>query len=48
VDVRDDDPLLFTHFLERQKALKQYYGKYYDREMNSQPEENIAKERRSR
>lgn len=33
VDVQDDDPLLFTHFLERQKALKQYYGRYYDREM---------------
>ncbi|NPA48041.1 MAG: DEAD/DEAH box helicase [Thermococci archaeon] len=33
VDVRDDDPLLYTHFIERQKALKQYYGKYYDEEM---------------
>ncbi|ASJ02736.1 DNA repair protein Rad25 [Thermococcus profundus] len=32
VDVEDDDPLLFTHFIERQKALKQYYGKYYDSE----------------
>lgn len=30
VDVRDTDPLLFTHFIERQKALKQYYGKYYN------------------
>ncbi|ASJ15882.1 DNA repair protein Rad25 [Thermococcus chitonophagus] len=30
VDVKDTDPLLFTHFLERQKALKQYYGKYYN------------------
>ncbi|AEH25333.1 DEAD/DEAH box helicase [Pyrococcus yayanosii] len=29
VDVKDTDPLLFTHFLERQKALKQYYGRYY-------------------
>lgn len=33
VDVEDDDPLLFTHFIERQKALKQYYGKYYDSEL---------------
>ena len=33
VDVRDDDPLLYTHFIERQKALKQYYGRYYDEEM---------------
>ncbi len=33
VDVKDDDPLLFTHFIERQKALKQYYGKYYDKEL---------------
>ncbi|WP_297488164.1 DEAD/DEAH box helicase [Thermococcus sp.] len=33
VDVRDDDPLLFAHFIERQKALKQYYGRYYDREL---------------
>lgn len=31
VDIEDDDPLLFTHFIEREKALKQYYGKYYDR-----------------
>ncbi|WP_048148246.1 DEAD/DEAH box helicase [Palaeococcus ferrophilus] len=31
VDVLDDDPLLFTHFIERQKALLGYYGKYYDR-----------------
>ncbi|HIP74607.1 MAG TPA: DEAD/DEAH box helicase, partial [Thermococcus paralvinellae] len=30
VDVQDDDPLLFTHFLEREKALKHYYGKFYD------------------
>ncbi|AAL80250.1 ATP-dependent helicase [Pyrococcus furiosus DSM 3638] len=30
VDIKDDDPLLFTHFLERQKALKQYYGRYYN------------------
>ena len=30
VDVKDTDPLLFTHFIERQKALKQYYGKYYN------------------
>ncbi|NJE07477.1 DEAD/DEAH box helicase [Thermococcus sp. M39] len=30
VDVQDDDPLLFTHFIEREKALKQYYGKFYD------------------
>ncbi|NJF24682.1 DEAD/DEAH box helicase [Thermococcus sp. Bubb.Bath] len=35
VDVEDDDPLLFTHFIERQKALKQYYGKYYDSEAES-------------
>ncbi len=33
VDVADDDPLLYTHFIERQKALKQYYGRYYDKEM---------------
>ncbi len=33
VDVKDEDPLLFTHFIERQKALKQYYGKYYDKEL---------------
>jgi len=33
VDIKDDDPLLFTHFIERQKALKQYYGKYYDKEL---------------
>ncbi|HII66550.1 MULTISPECIES: DEAD/DEAH box helicase [Thermococcus] len=33
VDVKDDDPLLFTHFIERQKALRQYYGKYYDKEL---------------
>ncbi|MDV3103681.1 DEAD/DEAH box helicase [Thermococcus waiotapuensis] len=33
VDVEDDDPLLFTHFIERQKALKQYYGEYYDKEL---------------
>ncbi len=30
VDVQDDDPLLFTHFIEREKALKHYYGKFYD------------------
>ena len=35
VDIQDDDPLLFTHFIERQKALKQYYGNFYDREMRS-------------
>ena len=33
VDIKDEDPLLFTHFIERQKALKQYYGKYYDKEL---------------
>ncbi|WP_297506900.1 DEAD/DEAH box helicase [Thermococcus sp.] len=48
VDVEDDDPLLFTHFLERQKALKQYYGKFYDREMELQLEKSISKKRRSR
>ncbi|NJE30863.1 DEAD/DEAH box helicase [Thermococcus sp. 18S1] len=48
VDVQDDDPLLFTHFIERQKALKQYYGKYYDREMDSKLEESITKKGRSR
>lgn len=31
VDILDDDPLLYTHFIERQKALMCYYGKYYDR-----------------
>ncbi|AIF69827.1 hypothetical protein PAP_07185 [Palaeococcus pacificus DY20341] len=31
VDVLDNDPLLFTHFIERQKALMSYYGKYYDK-----------------
>ncbi|NJE02497.1 DEAD/DEAH box helicase [Thermococcus sp. JdF3] len=48
VDVQDDDPLLFTHFIERQKALKQYYGKYYDREMGSKLEEGVAKKGRPR
>ena len=48
VDVEDDDPLLFTHFLERQKALKQYYGKFYDREMGLQLEKSVSKKRRSR
>ncbi|NJE42404.1 DEAD/DEAH box helicase [Thermococcus sp. GR6] len=43
VDVQDDDPLLFTHFLERQKALKQYYGRYYDREMNLKTKKKVAK-----
>ncbi|WP_297070451.1 DEAD/DEAH box helicase [Thermococcus sp.] len=43
VDVEDDDPLLFTHFIERQKALKQYYGKYYDRGINSKIDEYISK-----
>ncbi|WP_297497939.1 DEAD/DEAH box helicase [Thermococcus sp.] len=47
VDVEDDDPLLFTHFLERQKALKQYYGKFYDRETGLQLEKSISKKRRS-
>ncbi len=47
VDVQDDDPLLFTHFIERQKALKQYYGKYYDREMDSKLEKDVSKKRRS-
>ncbi len=42
VDVQDDDPpLLFTHFIERQKALKQYYGKYYDSEL----EEDVPPEK---
>ncbi len=45
VDVADDDPLLYTHFIERQKALKQYYGKYYDRE--SKLNEAVSKKRRS-
>lgn len=35
VDVQDDDPLLFTHFLEREKALKHYYGKFYDNNLSS-------------
>ncbi|ASJ15513.1 DEAD/DEAH box helicase [Thermococcus radiotolerans] len=48
VDVQDDDPLLFTHFIERQKALKQYYGMYYDREMDSKLDENVPKKGRSR
>ncbi len=46
VDVADDDPLLYTHFIERQKALKQYYGKYYDRE--SKLNEAVPKKRRPR
>ncbi|WP_285519881.1 DEAD/DEAH box helicase [Thermococcus nautili] len=46
VDVADDDPLLYTHFIERQKALKQYYGKYYDKE--SKLNEAVTKKRRSR
>ncbi|WP_297062147.1 DEAD/DEAH box helicase [Thermococcus sp.] len=45
VDVADDDPLLYTHFIERQKALKQYYGKYYDKE--SKLNETVSKKRRS-
>ena len=45
VDVADDDPLLYTHFIERQKALKQYYGKYYDR--GSKLNEAVSKKRRS-
>ncbi|MBP1912686.1 superfamily II DNA or RNA helicase [Thermococcus stetteri] len=48
VDIEDDDPLLYTHFLERQKALKQYYGKYYDRAMESNFQEKVPKKRRSR
>ncbi|WP_167894901.1 hypothetical protein [Thermococcus sp. M36] len=39
------DPLLFTHFIERQKALKQYYGKYYDREIGSKIDQYVAKKR---
>ncbi|WP_457741743.1 DEAD/DEAH box helicase [Thermococcus sp.] len=46
VDIADDDPLLYTHFIERQKALKQYYGRYYDRE--SKLNEKVAKKRRAR
>ncbi|MEO2151385.1 MAG: DEAD/DEAH box helicase [Thermococcus sp.] len=46
VDVADDDPLLYTHFIERQKALKQYYGKYYDKE--SKLNEAVTKKRRPR
>ncbi|WP_297516674.1 DEAD/DEAH box helicase [Thermococcus sp.] len=46
VDVADDDPLLYTHFIERQKALKQYYGKYYDKE--SKLNEAVPKKRRPR
>ncbi|ASJ13509.1 DNA repair protein Rad25 [Thermococcus thioreducens] len=48
VDIQDDDPLLFTHFIERQKALKQYYGRDYDREMASKLEENVPKKGRPR
>jgi len=47
VDIADDDPLLYTHFIERQKALMQYYGKYYDREMASKFEEGVSKKRRA-
>lgn len=47
VDIEDDDPLLYTHFIERQKALKQYYGKYYDKGMESIFEEKVPKKRRS-
>ncbi len=43
VDVQDDDPLLFTHFIERQKALKQYYGRYYDRGTRSKAKKKIPK-----
>ncbi len=43
VDVQDDDPLLFTHFIERQKALKQYYGRYYDKETGSKPKKKVSK-----
>ena len=35
VDVQDDDPLLFTHFIEREKALKHYYGKFYDNNISN-------------
>ncbi len=48
VDIADDDPLLYTHFIERQKALMQYYGRYYDREIASKFQESIAKKRRAR
>jgi len=44
VDVQDDDPLLFTHFIERQKALKQYYGRYYDRGTRSKAKKKVTKE----
>ena len=47
VDIADDDPLLYTHFIERQKALKQYYGRYYDREMASKLEQTVSKKRRA-
>ena len=46
VDIQDDDPLLFTHFIERQKALKQYYGRYYDRE-TSKLKKKVSKKGRS-
>ncbi|ASJ11336.1 DNA repair protein Rad25 [Thermococcus sp. P6] len=45
VDVQDEDPLLFTHFIERQKALKQYYGRYYD---HSKFKEGVSEEGRPR
>ncbi|MDI3474407.1 MAG: hypothetical protein PWQ79_975 [Thermococcaceae archaeon] len=48
VDVMDEDPLLYTHFIERQKALMQYYGKYYDKEMGSKLEKKVSKKRSPR
>lgn len=48
VDVMDEDPLLYTHFIERQKVLMQYYGKYYDKEMGSKLEKKVSKKRSPR
>lgn len=48
VDVQDDDPLLFTHFIERQKALKQYYGKYYDSEVYTEISQSPRRAARAR
>ncbi|WP_461866994.1 DEAD/DEAH box helicase [Thermococcus sp.] len=44
VDIQDDDPLLFTHFIERQKALKQYYGSFYDKGMKSKAPIKVPEE----
>jgi len=44
VDVQDDNLLLYTHFIERQKALKQYYGRYYPQNLlDALPKDKLLK-----